>query len=357
MPVMHPVKTAKFNDNEFPPEDKRPLCLFVGIFAPTYDSTYMVTGFEQAGYRVEVMDYQKIKYESGVEELQSRMVAKAAKDKPELIFLHIQNDNILNTVIVSTLQEIGDVVIYNFDCRLKDQIQWLYDLVPYVKLVCFSNMEDVQNCRDKGYYNTMVLQSSADYDVYKPIENKDAIPNEFKHDIVFIGNRFDNSNMKFPEAKQRTEMVKLLQETYGDRFKAWGMGWDYSRLVNRQEEVMIYNGCKIAITQNNFNRADYQSDRVYRSMGCGALTLMQFFPNVNKYFIKEVAGAWLYDEHEDNPFSMLLSEIDRYLLDEELRHKKAMNGAAFVRAKHSWINRVNEIKIALKNVKTDVIWT
>lgn len=344
----HPVKSVPFNTNEFPAPDPRPLCLFIGIFSPQFDSTFMVKGFEQCGYRVEVMDYQKIKYDSGVGELQSRMVAKAMKDKPELIFIHIQNDNILNTVIVNELQQIGDVVIYNFDCRAKKKMQWLYDLVPYAKLVCFSNLEDVMACRSMGNYNTMVLQSSADFDVYKPLPNKEAIPAEFKHDIVFIGNRYDNTNLEFSEAKQRTEMVNLLQEKYGDRFKAWGMGWQFSRLVNKQEEVMIYNGCKIAITHNNFNRADYQSDRIWRIMGCQTLALAQFFPNINKYIVKEVAGAWL-------DFDMLVAEIDRYLEDEPLRIKKAGLAALFVREKHSWKNRVEQLLIAIKNVKKDAL--
>lgn len=372
MPVYQPVKTIDFTKDEFTKPDTRPLCLLVGIFSPVYDSTYMVSGFEQCGYRVEKMDWQKIKYENtgkqtevalneetgqyeekevevnGISVLQDAILKKAMISQPDLIFLHIQSKGILNTLIVDQLQRIADTVIYNFDCRSKKKTQWIYDLVPYVKLVCFSNLEDVMNCRAMGNYNTMVLQSSADYDVYKPLPNKEAIPKEFRHDIVFIGNRFDNSNMDFPEAKQRTEMVEMLSKEYGDRFKAWGMGWNFSRFVNKQEEVMIYNSCKIAITQNNFNRVDYQSDRIYKAMGCGAFTIAQFFPNINKYFNKYVCSAWL-----DLP--MLKSEIDRYLEDEELRVKKAKYGAAFIREKHSWKNRVEQLLVALKNVKKDAI--
>lgn len=373
LPYLVPVKSIPFNDNEFQPEDTRPLCLFVGIFAPTFDSTFMVRGFEENGYRVEVMDWQKIKFQAtveitevvkkegtedeyeevkvkqdGVAVLQDALIKKALKEKPDLIFLHIQSENILNTLVVDQLQRIADTVIYNFDCRSKEKTQWLYDLVPYVKLVCFSNIDDAVACRNKGNYNVMVLQSSADYDVYKPLPNKKSIPDEFKHDIVFVGNRYDNTNMEFPEAKARTEMVEFLQNEYGDKFKAWGMGWKYSRLVNKQEEVMIYNGCKIAITQNNFNRAEYQSDRIYRIMGCGAFALMQHFPNANLYFNNDVAAAWL-----DLP--MLKSQIDRYLEDEELREQKAFLGSRFVREKHSWFDRVKQLMIALRNVKKDSI--
>jgi len=378
MPTYQPVKTIGFNENEFPEKDPRPVCLFVGMFNASFDSTFMVKGFEENGYRVEVMDWQKIKYQAteelnkvvvvgdvdiddegaefeekkekvdGNAVLQDVLLKKALKEQPDLIFLHIQSSTVLNTLIVDQLQRIGETVIYNFDCRVKEEMGWLYDLVPYVKLVCFSNLDDVMYCRARGHYNTMVLQSSADYEVYRPLENKSAIPKEFRHDIVFIGNKSEGTNLNFPEEKARTEMVQFLEKEYGDKFKAWGMGWKFSRIVNRQEEVSIYNGCKIAITQNNFNRADYQSDRIYRAMGCGAFTLIQFFPNVNKHFNNEVAGAWI-------SHSMLKEQIDKYLSDDELRQKKAFLGSKFVRANHSWGYRVNQLIIALKNVKKDAL--
>lgn len=370
MPTYQPVRPIEFNENEFPKKDNRPLCLFVGMFNQSFDSTFMVKGFEENGYRVEVMDWQKIKYQAteeinkvvkegngfvekkekvdGNSVLQDVLLKKAMIEKPDLIFLHIQSKGVLNTLIVDQLQRIADTVIYNFDCREKEESEWIYDLVPYVKLVCFSNIDDVINCRARGHYNTMVLQSSADYDVYKPLPNKQNIPKEFQHDIVFIGNKSEGTNLNFPEAKARTEMVNFLEREYGSKFKAWGMGWNYSRIVNRQEEVMIYNSCKIAITHNNFNRVDYQSDRVYRAMGCGAFTLIQFFPNVNKHFNNDVASAWIN-------LPMLKEQIDKYLEDEELREKKAFLGSGFVRHKHSWAVRVEQLMIALKNVKKDAL--
>lgn len=363
----YPVKTIEFNDDEFPPIDERPLVLFAAIFAPTFDSTFMVKGFEAAGYRVAVLDWQKIKFqanqsfnsvkyeeatdeykevevkEDGIAVLQDLLIKKALAEQPELIFLHIQSEGILNTLIVDQLQRIAPTVIYNFDCRVAEKTQWLYDLVPYVELVCFSNLEDVQNCQKLGYENTAVLHSSADYDHYCYDENisknNQVIADDYKHDIVFIGNRYDNSNHQFDNTQQRTDMVKFLTDEYGDRFKAWGMG--FSKLVNQQEEKIIYNFAKIAITQNNFYRVNYQSDRVYRAMGCGVLTIMQQYPEINKDFNSAVASVWL-------DFDMLKEQIDKYLDNDILRYSKAKAGAAFVRERHSWYNRVVEIQQLLK---------
>ena len=247
-----PVSKPPFLESELPPVDERPVVLFAGIEAPVYSSQFMVKGFEKAGYRVIFLDWQKVKVNEGVEMLQSLLVVKAMKEQPNLIFLHIQNDNILNTAIVASLQDVAPTVIYNFDCRVKEKMQWLYELAPYVELICFSNIEDVQNCAKLGHHNTAVLKSSADYDHYEKLPNIEQYKAEYPHEIVFIGNRFDNSNMDFPKAQERTEMVEFLEKTYGDKFKAWGIG--YSRMVNQQEERIIYSCAKIAITHNNFYR-------------------------------------------------------------------------------------------------------
>lgn len=333
--TIHPVKRVPFNDNEFPETDGRPVVMFVGIEAPTFSSAFMIEGFGQAGYRVEYLDWQKVKFNDGITMLQSLLIAKATTDKPDLIFLHIQTEGILNTAIVSQLNDIAPTVIYNFDCRLEEQMKWLYDLVPYVSLVCFSNLEDVQNCAKLGHHNTAVLKSSADFNHYERLKNTAQLKEMYPHEIVFIGNRFDNTNMKFPLAQERKDMVDFLQKEYGDRFKAWGIG--FSRMVNQQEERNIYSCAKIAIAHNNFYRPSYCSDRTFRAMGCGAFTIQKHYPQMNLDFNNRVTSTWL-------DFEGLKYEIDKHLEDEELRESKAVAGASYVREVHSWYNRVIELR-------------
>jgi len=336
--TIHPVKRIPFNENEFPEVDERPVVLFASIQSMVYSTSYMIEGFEKAGYRVETIHWQDVKFNEGVEMLQSLLVAKAMKDEPNLIFLHIQSEGILNTAIVSTLQEIAPTVIYNFDCRVKEKMDWLYQLVPYVEMVCFSNLDDVQNCTKLGYHNTAVLKSSADFDHYNKLLNVEELRKDYPHEIVFIGNRFDNSNMEFPFAKERTEMVEFLQKEYGERFKAWGIG--FSRMVNQQEERNIYNCAKIAITHNNFYRTNYCSDRTFRAMGCGVFTIQKQYPLINLDFNPTTSSAWLDLEG-------LKHEIDFYLKHEGVRKEKAQNGFDHVRELHRWFNRVIELQILL----------
>lgn len=319
--------------------DKRPVVLFAAVYAPTFNSDFMVKGFEKAGYRVEVMDWQKIKLTEGVEGLRDRLIVKAKIEQPALIFLHIQNEGVVDKNTAMALQGVAPTVSYNFDCRGFEKSKWLYELAPYLELSIFSNTEDVLRCNELGITNVAVMQSSADFDHYRPFKNLPENKKDYNHDIVFIGNKFDQTNMKFDKAAERTQMVEFLQKEYGDKFKAWGIG--FSRMVNQQEEALIYNCAKIAITQNNFYRSRYCSDRIFRAMGCGVMTIQQYYPEINKDFGRAVTSTWL-------DFPMLKEEIDKYLKDEQLRFAKAKAGAEFVREKHSWYNRVVELQERLK---------
>lgn len=340
VPIDGAHKAIPFSDDDFV-KDSRPTLLFAAIYAPTYNSDYMVRGFEKAGYNVCVIDWQKLRFNEGVQGMRQRLIVKAEMEQPELIFLHIQNKDVLDKDTVIALQKVAPVVSYNFDCRIYEEMNWAYELAPFMELSLFSNLEDVQRCNHLGIKNVAVLQSSADYNHYKPVKLTGSQLADYNHDIVFIGNKFDKSNMKFDKAAERTEMVEFLKEQYGDRFKAWGIG--FSRMVNQQEEQIIYNAAKIAITQNNFLRTSYCSDRVYRAMGCGTLTIQQYYPNINRAFTPQVTSTWL-------DFEMLKAEIDKYLENDTLRFAKGRAGADFVREKHSWYNRVLEMKELLKAV-------
>lgn len=322
-------------------QENKPTVLFAGIQSDLYDSRFMIEGFESKGYNVSFFDWQKGKYNGTIEEMQSALIARAYIDNPEFIFLHIQLEEVLTEQLCMELQIVAPTVIYNFDCRTKEQTQWLYELCPLVELICFSNLEDVQNCKKLGYENAVVLKSSADFKHYDYLKAdiEKIRKEEYPHEIVFIGNRYDNTNLDFPRAAERTKMVEFLQKKYGDRFKAWGMG--FSKMVNIQEEKVIYNCAKIAITHNNFDRVEYQSDRAYRAMGCGCFTIMNYYGGINKDFNSQSCSTW-------TNFEMLKEEIDKHLNNFELRFTKARAGYELVRKIHSWENRVNELLQILK---------
>ncbi len=342
-PIEIPVKNKKWNMTTTPiteaelKTDERPICLFAGIFSPMYDSSFMVRGFEESGYQCESFNWQKIRFSEGLEGMLDRLLSKAKSLKPELIFLHIQNPDVILKDVAKELSEYGFVVNYTFDVR--NSIQWYKDLAPHVGLTLFADKESVSECKADGIMNVDYLPASADYNVYRKLDIREAT-NEYG-EIVFIGNNTVGSALKFPKAEERVEMVEFMKKNFGSRFKVWGLNFGAdTQIAYPHTEALIYNSAKVAITHNNFFKVGYQSDRALRSIGSGCYTIMQYFPEINKDFNNTVCASWL-------DFNMLALEVEKALLNDAKRNMIAESGYNFVRERHSWKNRVEQLKLMI----------
>lgn len=303
--------------------------LHARIEAPTYNSSGIENGFLENGFEYVGFDWQKCKMNSSAEEMMDRLIGKAHMEKPDLIFLHLQQPDALDVGTAIELSKVAFVVNYTFDVR-KDN-SWYKEIAPHIGLTLFGDMESVQELKQAGINNVDYLGSSADYSWYKPLN----LPRT--EDIVFIGGNYANTALDFPQAKERAEMVQFMKDTFRGSFKVYGMGFKNSVMVNAQEEISIYNRSKIAITHNNFIRGGYTSDRLWRALGCGIATVSQYYPGINKDLNKYVASTWL-------DFPMLKQECERLLNFNEEREAMGRAGAEWVRSQHSWKNRVGQLK-------------
>jgi len=321
--------------------DTRPIVLHVALEAPTYSSHGIREGFRRAGYYVEFFNWQVLKMEFGVQGMIDRLVAKATACQPDLIFMHIQNEGILDAMDCDMLREIGYTVLYTFDCRDKEKSQWMYDLAPHLDYVFFSNMEDVSNCLELGIENTGIMASSCDIDLYKPKE-----VTVFKIEpISFIGGDYSKSNMNFPKAIERKEMCEYLMAEFGVKFKSHGMGQIDSRYIHQNEEAGIYNLTEISIAQNNFDRPFYTSDRIWRIMSSGCFCLTEYFEGIETMFeIGKHLDVWVSLED-------LKEKINYYLHFAEERKAIAKCGSLYVRENHSWQNRFEVFSEMIKTKK------
>jgi len=328
----------KVSDVDFV-KDERPVCILVGINAPTYSSRGIIKGIEECGFRCEFVDFQKIKMEEGVEGLAHRLIVKAKTSFPDLIIMHIQNPESVSVETFAELQRYAPVVNLTFDQR--EDISWYKEIAPKISLTCFASSDDVKKCEADGIGNTIAIHSSCNYDFYKPpIVSRGTmigIP-----DIAFIGTNYSMSNLNFPLAKDRQDMCAFLKKEYGSRFLSIGMGQQVSKYVKPEEELAIYHQAKIIISHNNFYTADYSSDRLWRAMGSGAFVLSAYFPGIDRIFEKGVhLDYW-------TNFFELKKLIDFYLENEEERKSIAQIGANFVRENHRWADRISVIASTLK---------
>lgn len=303
--------------------------LFCKIEAPTFSSVGMVKGFKEAGFEeVFEFDWQRFRFDVGLEGMRSRLLGMAVMNQPDLIFLHLQVNSALDIETAQALQTIAPVV--NFTEDVREDTGWYEDVAPHISLTIFTNKEDVEKLKQKGIDNVVYMPTSYNDVWYQKYPVK---PEKKYGDIVFLGQNYVGTNLNFPLAEERQRMIQFLKAEYGDLFQAYGMGQE-NQMLNPMEAVNAYNNCKIAIGHNNFLRVGYSSDRLYNAMGCGAFFISSYFPDIETLFDKEKNLEWYQNLDE------LKNLIDYYLDDDTEREAIAKQGYRVVSENHTWKNRI-----------------
>ena len=320
--------------------------LHIGIDAPSHSPKGIEKGFRQAGFtKYDFFSWQAVRFSEGILGTQSRMIAAAQSVRPDIIFCQFQNSDICDEETAIELSKCGFTVNYSFDVRSLELTEWMYDLAPHFGLTLFACQEDVDEANRRGIYNVGVLQSSVDFDNYNhfDVRNNPHLYDGSLGDIVFIGNNYQGTSLPFELATERYNMVLQLNHEFnqeGERFKAYGQNWEQkygSPAVHIQDEVKIYNNAKIAISQNNYDRELYTSDRIWRIMATGIFCLTKYFYGIEAMFERGVHLDWWHDLNE------LKFKIFNYLRDSEEREAIAKTGMLMVRENHAWVNRVREM--------------
>lgn len=306
--------------------------------ADNYRHQGISKGFQDAGWLLKSIDWQSYRKTKSLSTLRNRILDEVASWKPDIVFLHLQNSEVLDLQTIKELQSMSKVVNYTFDVRGKGDVtfKWLMETAKHISLTCFSNQGDVDYCNALACSeNTprpcMVLQSSADFEFYHKVEPQ---PNVYP-EIIFLGNNYrDSYNLGFPQAAQRQAMIDFLYETFGDRFCAYGLGQKGGYLNNEQERI-AYSTAKVTLTQNQFNIPMYCSDRGWRSSACGCMTIHEYYEGMPDTF-----QFW-------SNFDDLRNNINFYLKEDEIRINAAAKDCSYVRLNHSYKNRVKELEKTL----------
>jgi spore maturation protein CgeB len=308
--------------------------LLIKLEAPSYSSIGMETAFREAYEEVRSINWQQLRFDNGYNGLKviwEIILNECETFKPDLIFVQLQVDYILTT---EQFKELGKrAFVINFTEDVREDIKWMEDAAPHIGLTIFTNMDDVEKLSAKGINNVAYMMVSYNDVWYKPQEKTSKDYGE----IIFIGNNFVNTNLNFPQAQERQDMIKFMKEKFGDRFQAYGIGQENSILLPMQC-VEAYNNCRVAITHNNFKRNGYCSDRNFNSMACGAFTVQQHFEGMEEMF-KDAPylASW-------KDFDSLETLCNFYLYD-AIENKKEMTD--YIKQNHDWRNRIRFIRAAL----------
>lgn len=306
------------------------------IDGPGYDSSAIEKAWRDLGYRYESINWQHYRFNHGCEGLRAHVLEEAKRLKPDLIFCHIQTQEPLDLFTFRDLQAIGNVINYTFDARNEDKMQWMYEIAPYISLTVFASMDDVDCCKSKNINNVVHSHSSCDMDFYFPPKTR-----FFAKDIVFIGNNYVGTNLNFPLAQERQDMIARLHETYGEKFTCYGLG-QKDQMIYPPVESDVYRHTAIAIAHNNLSLPGYTSDRLWRIMASGAFCLTKYYPGIQNDFVRGHHLDWFSDLDE------MIEKIDYYLAHKTERLEISERGCIFVRAHHRWEDRLRKIIAAVQ---------
>lgn len=279
--------------------------LHIGLNAKGYPYNAMQRAFNEATIYKEV---QLIK-ENFLENLKEDVKTFC----PDIIFMQIQGVGWVDGETASWLKDNCKKLI-NWTGDVRTPIpDWYGEVAPYC-LTLFSNNTDVKEFRKQGY-DVDFLQIGYDDEIFTPVGEKIE-----KHDIVFLGNNYNDT---FPLGKERKEMVYFLKEKFENYFAVYGNGWgeigDGEFNCSLHMESSIYRGSKIAINYSHFNYDKYFSDRLLRLMGCGVLCLSHNYENLRDDFNDSELPT--FDNLEE-----LEKKILYYLENEKERIEIGMNG-------------------------------
>jgi len=310
-------------------------CLFVSIQSPGYNSEGIGNGLKYFFEEVICFDWQAWRFSNGIISTRNKIVDLAIENKTDLIFLHIQRGDILDNEAAIVLNSVAPTVNYTFDVR--GNITWYKNIAPFITHTFFACQEDVNECISERINNISLLQSSCNYEWYKRWRTAPLILNPPPHpEIVFIGNNYEGAINEFPLSGERQRMIEFLYDSFGDKFAAYGLG-QKEGMVNPQQEINILNRAKIVVCQNNFSRNQYQSDRVWRSLGCGTFTLLKSEAGVGEIFqIENDCDVW-------HDFADLKIKIEYYLENEKERKDIAASGNLWATSTQRWQDRVKNI--------------
>lgn len=330
--------------------------LHIRLDAPSYSSDAIEKGFRENGFEYHSLSWQNYRFSFGIEGLRSEIIRLQSEINPDYIFLHIQVPDIIDAATAKKLSEKSFVI--NFTEDVREDTTWYEEVGAVIGLTVFTNMDDVKKLNEKGITAAYTPTSFNDL-IYKKQDKTE------KHygDIIFIANNYVGTNLNFPMAERRLEMVKFLKDNYAERFKVYGMNWGSvdpdARLLSPTECVEAYNNCKVSISQSNFIRKGYSSDRMFNSMASNAITLPEYYEGIEQDFNHLTFGL-----HWDN-FDELKKAVDLFINNDmaadffrgKLNHyvhnncnwTKRINSIMYFVKKSEWIVPVHQLREQAKN--------
>jgi len=278
-------------------------------------------------------------------------LSAVSKEMPDLIFI-IKGD----FVFPATLKKIKEVwscpvVGYAWDDPFNtynnqdDYRKSNYkNGLPWYDFVFVFDTFYINEIKRKGAKKVQYLPLATNPNRYSKITVTDQDRRDYDYDVCFIGVPFE----------KRVEIFENLREyklgVFGDHWDTYfmikGMKTPpyYKGKATGETVNKIYLSSKIVLNIHHPQSIEGLNTRTFDIPACGAFEMVDYKKNIEKHFEidKEIVTFKNINE--------LKSKIDFYLRNDDLRKIISENGRQRVRNEHTWVHRLNDVIIALKEL-------
>lgn len=295
------------------------ICLYIGDFIKEHSTeNYVTYALEQNGVEV-------IKLQEG--KVNSMAIVQSELTKRKIDFVLFCKNRVgvdgfellayLNRQGVKTVTWVFDLY---FDLPADRSLRTVFDSNWKADIVFSTDGGHDEEMKEKGYNHKLLRQGIHEPDAH--YGNIVEAP-----EIVFIG------TVVYAD---RRRLVNFLKETYGIRFRHFGIGGD--RELRGKELNDIITSAKIVVG-DSLPSPKYWSNRVYEVTGRGGFLLHPKVEGLEKefeYFKEIVPYAW-------GNLEQLREIIDFYLTHEKEREKIRLAGFNKTKKKYTYTLRVKEL--------------
>jgi hypothetical protein len=286
----------------------------------------------RAGHETLILDDRRIKRAIGRRMTQHLVSARARRFKPEFVFL--------SKCLALSLDTVQKLISNTPNAMWYHDPQWYRnierpDIGHITEVARLANTFFVTGFdaewRAHGT-NAKFLPAAGD----ARITSVNPVP-AYASDAAFIGTGYDSSRAELLLQLAKKHDVRV----YGPCWQLWGkeLKWN-GRSVEGQEFAQVCSSAAVTLGINPARAAGgltYTSDRTWMVILAGAFYLGQGTPGVTQFLRDGEHCAW-YSGVED-----CLAKLDYYLRDSTARERIRKQGERFVRANHTYDQRITNL--------------
>lgn len=279
---------------------------------------------------------------------QSHILDAARSIQPTFVFMQLQNPKAMDVATLRELRSLApDAVIVNWDGDQHfepddPERAWFVQLGMICDASLVTNTEHPERYAELGVRHPGYLQIGVSPG-YAPTPSTVDVPA-----IAFLGSGY-NSN---PAYARRRGIVAALAVDFPNDFCAYGGHWQApipcQPTLRQHKEPIVYTAARCAISMSIRDDLErYSSDRLFRALGSGAVTLVEYFPGADALGLQHERNCYFWSNYGEL-FSLIHMILSRPDQDFAGMRKAA---AALVHELHTWHARMPELVAIIEAVR------